>query len=157
MAGRGPAPKQNAVRRNKESTERTRLVASTRARGPELPKGVLPFDPRTKKRETWNGRTKAWWAHLRRSPQANLIQSDVEWDYLLDTALMHHSMWQRGRWEFANEIRMRLAKFGITPEDRLRLRVEIADPSGAEDGSEPGATGNVTSIADRRKRLTEGD
>lgn len=155
MAGRGPVPKPNAVRRNKQP-ERTQLVASTHPRGPELPKGVLPVDRRSGERETWNAQTKKWWGHLRRSPQANLIQSDVEWDYLLDTALMHHTMWEKGRWEFANEIRMRLAKFGITPEDRLRLRVEIAEPSGAPNGSEPGVTNNVTSITDRRKRLTGG-
>ncbi|HIY94956.1 MAG TPA: hypothetical protein H9821_04735 [Candidatus Rothia avicola] len=51
--------------------------------------------------------------------------SDPDWDYLLDTALIHHNMWKNGRWDFASEVRLRVAKFGATPDDRNRLRAEI--------------------------------
>jgi hypothetical protein len=98
--------------------------------------------------------TKKMWHDIRRSPQANLIHSAIEWDYLLDTALMHHMMWTTGRFDQSGEVRMRLAKFGITPEDQLRLRIEIEDPSGAEEGTEPGVPTNVTSLQAQRERLT---
>jgi hypothetical protein len=41
---------------------------------------------------------------------------------------MHHTMWSKGRWEFAAELRLRAAKFGATPEDRARLKIEVTEP-----------------------------
>ena len=62
----------------------------------------------------------------RRSPQADvMIESD--WYFLLDTALMHDAMWSKGQWTLAAEVRLRVAKFGATPEDRARLRLVFAD------------------------------
>ncbi|HTI28265.1 MAG TPA: hypothetical protein VL652_45200, partial [Kutzneria sp.] len=66
----------------------------------------------------------AWWDTWRRSPQAQTF-TETDWDFLLDTALMHHTMWLKGRWEFASELRLRAAKFGATPEDRARLRMQV--------------------------------
>lgn len=142
MAGHGPAPKENAVRRNK-GPEKTLLKADGAVRGMDLP--PLAGD------EDWHPMTKAWWESWRRSPQATRMLSDPDWYFLLDTALMHHVMWSKGRWEFAGEVRLRVQKFGATPEDRLRLRQEIDVPD-TSIGSGPGAT--VTSIASRRQRLT---
>lgn len=90
-------------------------------RGPDLPIDVLPGD------EEWHVRTQAWWATWRRSPQAQTFTT-TDWDFLIDTALMHHTMWSKGRWEFASELRLRAAKFGATPEDRLRLRMQVEIP-----------------------------
>lgn len=145
MAGTGPAPKPGAARRNKQP-EKTRLVAGDNPIGPELPEGWLPDG------EGWHPATVSWWSHWRTSPQASRMLSDPDWDFLLDTALMHHTMWAKGRWEFASEVRLRAAKFGATPEDRLRLRQEIESPEDAPQGS---ADATVTSITDRRRRLTE--
>ena len=50
---------------------------------------------------------------------------DTDWDFLIDTAVLHHAMWSEQRWNLAAEIRLRLAKFGVTPEDRARLRMQI--------------------------------
>ena len=50
-----------------------------------------------------------------------------DWDFLLDTALMHHAMWSKSQWTLAAEVRLRVAKFGATPEDRARLRMQFAD------------------------------
>lgn len=152
---RGPVPKANAARRNKQP-EKMKLVASTRPRGPELPKNVLPYVKGTKRRQTWHPMTKKWWAALRRSPQANLMTTSMDWQFMLDTALMHHRMWTTGNFDLAAELRQRQAKFGFTPEDRIRMRVEVVDPSGAEGGTAPGVTGTVTSIQDRRNRMTGG-
>jgi len=88
--------------------------------GPPLPDDVLPGA------EEWHPRTQAWWETWRRSAQARTFIA-TDWDFLLDTALMHHTMWLRGRWEFASELRLRAAKFGATPEDRMRLRLKVMD------------------------------
>lgn len=77
--------------------------------------------------------------------------TDVDWDFLLDTALVHHNMWKNGRWEFANEVRMRVAQFGATPAARRALNQEIEVPEQHPVGN--AKSSNVTSIADRRKRL----
>lgn len=146
MAGRGPAPKDGAVRRNK-APEKTHLIAGDEPVGPELPVGWLPDG------EAWHPATVSWWNNWRRSPQASRMLSDPDWDFLLDTALMHHTMWAKGRWEFASEVRLRTAKFGATPEDRLRLKAEIETPDEAPVG---GADAQVTDIRSRRKRITGG-
>jgi hypothetical protein len=36
-------------------------------------------------------------------------------------------MWSKGQWTLAAEVRLRVAKFGATPEDRARLRMVFAD------------------------------
>lgn len=62
----------------------------------------------------------------RRSAQAETF-TETDWSFLLDTALMHHAMWSKGQWTLAAEVRLRVAKYGATPEDRARLRMVFAD------------------------------
>jgi hypothetical protein len=50
----------------------------------------------------------------------------VDWDFMLDTAMMHSAMWN-GEMKMAAEVRIRVAKFGATPEDRLRLKVQVEE------------------------------
>lgn len=122
MAGVGPAPKKDAIRRNKRP-EFTQLQQDGEVRGPELPDDIL-LNAKGEPVE-WHPMTRRWWENWRRSPQASRMLSDPDWDYLLDTALIHHNMWKNGRWDFASEVRLRVAKFGATPDDRNRLRAEI--------------------------------
>lgn len=150
MAGRGALPKPPSQRRRRNAVpEPTELVRDGRTRGPRLPNGVLPDG------EDWHERTNAWWSTWRKSAQARSFEA-TDWDFLLDTALMHHVMWSKGRWEFAAEIRLRVAKFGATAEDRVRLRMEVGRPSSRQQPLSEGA-GNVTSIDDRRRRLCAGE
>jgi hypothetical protein len=123
MAGRGPAPKDAATRRRRNADPVPTSVVSSdgRMRGPRLPADVLPEG------EEWHARTQAWWNTWRKSPQAKTFTA-TDWDFLLDTALMHHTMWAKARWEFAAELRLRAAKFGATPEDRARLRIQVDAP-----------------------------
>jgi hypothetical protein len=119
MAGHGPAPsktREQRVRPGKDVRETTTVAADEQLRGPALPDDAIP--------EPWHPRTLAWWDTWRRSPQAQTF-TETDWDFLLDTALMHHTMWLKGRWEFASELRLRAAKFGATPEDRARLRMQV--------------------------------
>jgi hypothetical protein len=130
MAGRGPAPKDPATRRrrNADPTPASELAQDGELRGPELP-DVLDG-------EQWHDQTRRWWDTWRRSPQAQTFL-ETDWDFLLDTALMHHTMWSKGRWEFAAELRLRAAKFGATPEDRARLRMKVSDPDPSSAGEKP--------------------
>ena len=131
MAGRGPAPKASRARKRDEP-ETTVLVADGDLRGPDLPAGVLPDGA------DWHPQTRALWDALRRNPLL-ADEPDLGWQFLIDTALMHHTMWEKGRWEFASEVRLRVAKYGATPEDRLRLKVKIATPAdaAAQDSTTP--------------------
>lgn len=122
MPGTGPAPKEPSqrARRNKDVVSQTRLPFET-FEPPELPDGI-----------DWHPMTRNMWAAWGRSPMAALM-TEVDWVYMLDTALMHHTMWEKGRWEFAAEVRIRSAQFGATPLDRLRLRIvwAVADQKDA--------------------------
>ena len=137
-------------RRAKKSGESSKMLRSDSAVGGyPLPEGVLPNG------ETWHPVTLKWWDRWRHSPQAALMVTEVDWDFLLDTALIHHTMWTKGRWEFANEVRMRTAQFGATPAARRALKMEIEVPQPFSVGK-PDA-GNVTRMDEaRKKRLTAG-
>jgi hypothetical protein len=143
MAGRGPTPKDPAQRRrtNADPIPTAIVDSDDELRGPPLPEDALP--------EPWHPRTLAWWDTWRRSPQATTFIA-TDWDFLLDTALMHHTMWSKGRWEFASELRLRAAKFGATPEDRARLRMQVtatpAPKPAASEGRAGGRYGHLRTV-----------
>lgn len=118
MAGRGPAPKDPAkrVRRNADPKPTQQLEADGELHGPELPELEEP----------WPAPTVRWWDTWRRSPQAQTMTA-TDWDFLLDTALLHARFW-RGDAGMAAELRLRVAKFGATSEDRMRLRMQVGEP-----------------------------
>jgi hypothetical protein len=96
------------------------LTADGTLRGPDLPAN---FD--------WHERTVAWYATWRRSPMAATF-IDADWDFLIDTAMLHSQMWQ-GETKHAAEIRMRVGKLAGTPEDRLAafgaaIQSAVSDP-----------------------------
>lgn len=125
MAGRGPQPKDpnRRARTNADSVQQTK-IRFEHAEQPDLP---LDID--------WHPRTRAWWEMWKNSPQAEHFMA-TDWDFLLDTALMHHAMWSKQQWTLAAEVRLRVAKFGATPEDRARLRMNFADAD-AKDEKRP--------------------
>ena len=54
--------------------------------------------------------------------------TETDWAFLLDTAVLHAEFWLGDR-KMAPELRLRVAKFGGTLEDRARLKFEIGDPN----------------------------
>jgi hypothetical protein len=122
MAGRGPAPKpaDRRARANKDPIAATKLRVRP-VRAPALPSDV-----------DWHPRTRAWWRMWKSSPQSASFTA-TDWSFLLDTALMHHAMWSKSQWTLAAEVRLRVAKFGATPEDRARLRMVFVDDDGGEE------------------------
>lgn len=136
MAGRGPAPKDPSKRRrtNADPIPTTVLQPEPVAvepagesadevvlRGPALPDDMI-----------WHPRTQAWWATWRASPQAQVFTA-TDWDFLIDTAILHTALCG-GNVKAAAELRLRVAKFGATPEDRQRLRMQM----GGEDSPPAG-------------------
>jgi len=114
MAGRGPAPKAERSRPNdtaRRKAEFTKVADDGQVRGPDLPDFA------------WHDRTVAWYETWRRSPMAATF-IDADWDFLIDTAMLHTEMWN-GSPGLAAEIRLRVGKLAGTPEDRMRLRLEV--------------------------------
>jgi hypothetical protein len=144
VSGRGPAPKTSRAR-DRDTAVRDSVKSDGKLGGFALPEDAL--DPG----EDWHPMTVRWWEAWRASPQGVRMVTEVDWYFLLDTALMHHTMWAKGKWEFAAEVRLRAAKFGATPEDRLRLKLEIELPEDAYPiGGKGGA--NVTRIDAHKAR-----
>ncbi len=148
MAGRGPAPKPTRTRPNDQArrdAETTTRVDDGVVRGPELPSRMPPFVVGKGEDASviadWPAQTLAWWDTWRRSPQAQ-GWGQTDWDFLLDTAVIHGRFWW-GDLSQANELRLRVAKFGATPEDRQRLREQIVVPPAPTpaptDKAEPGS------------------
>ena len=135
MPGRGPAPKAERSRPNdtaRRKAEFTKVAEDGQVRGPELPDYA------------WHERTVAWYETWRRSPMAATF-IDADWDFLIDTAMLHTEMWN-GSPGLAAEIRLRVGKLAGTPEDRLRLRLEVE--------TESKQVAQVTSMSrDRKQRL----
>jgi len=131
--GRGPAPKdpEKRRRRNADPAPTTYAIADGQARGPELPDGY-----------PWHEQTRVWWEIWRLSPQAKTF-TDTDWRFLVDTALLHTAFWN-GDAKVGAELRLRVAKFGATPEDRLRLRLQVSGgqtetpPAEEEQTAKPG-------------------
>ncbi|HMG44982.1 MAG TPA: hypothetical protein VK611_26855 [Acidimicrobiales bacterium] len=131
-----------------------RLVVAQRASQPELPE----FDFQVKidgvfvtQEWFWPERTRNWWRTWADSPLApDFTESD--WEFLLDTALIHAQFWN-GDMKVASELRQRVGKFGATPEDRARLKVQFADADDATDRRE--RKKDMSESRKRRGPLTE--
>lgn len=136
MAGRGFAP-QPVLQRETRTAQRvessTKVAADGTLRGPDLPPGQ------------WHERTVAWWETWRRSPQAQTFTA-TDWEVLAETALLHSTLWG-GDLSVAAELRLRSAKFGATPEDRMRLKMLIESDVDKVKAAKPAMP------TDRRRRL----
>lgn len=150
MAGKGSAPKSNGrdVRsaRNAQPTQVVRFEAGVQ---PPLPEG---YD--------WPERTRAWWEMWGNSPLSESF-SQTDWDFLLDTALLHAAAWG-GNMSAMAELRLRVAKFGATPEDRARLRIQFADADdrdqrNAKRGTGEGAKSEPKDSRERYGNVTKAD
>lgn len=130
MAGRGPAPK-NPGRRAGHSKDpfTLRVIVAPPVEQPDLPSIEIEKDGELVE-FTWPGRTREWWQMWRESPLSASFTS-TDWSELLDTAVLHARYW-RGDVKLAGELRLRVAKFGATPEDRARLRITFAQADEAE-------------------------
>lgn len=123
MAGQGPAPKADGrrVRRNKQPETTTFYVDPVDQ--PPLPEV-----------RDWPAETLEWWEAWGRNPLSSSF-TDADWSFLMDTALLHAAVWGDGELKLLPELRLRVAKYGATPEDRARLRIQFAEADAKDRGS----------------------
>ena len=135
MAGRGPAPKDPAKRARSNSDPLGMRVYSTeRVEQPELPDFDVQIEvdgDLVSKAFVWPEATRRWWATWGAEPMAADFTA-TDWDFLLDTALLHAKVWGDGELKLLAELRLRVAKLGATSEDRARLRITYAQADEAE-------------------------
>ncbi|MBH0009986.1 hypothetical protein [Salinibacterium sp. SWN1162] len=123
MAGRGFVPSGNAKKASRNHAPAA-IKSDGFLGGFSLPSAALGRDDNGPP-VAWHPRTLAWWDAWRASPQGMLMLTEVDWRFLLDTALLHHHFWSCSSWQLGAELRLRVSKFGATPEDRTRLRFEV--------------------------------
>lgn len=134
MAGRGFPPKHPERRAGKSSTAGLRVITAEPVAQPELPTIEVERDGELVE-FAWPARTVEWWQMWADSPLSAEFTS-TDWSELLDTAFIHARFW-KGETKLAAELRLRVAKFGATPEDRARLRITFAAADEAEEKREP--------------------
>ena len=122
MAFSQVVPKDSDKRKNKPALNDTVLVRRNDDKliGPDLPLG-----------KAWCKETRQWWDMWRRHEMAPKMEPS-DWMHLLDTALLHNEYWMgvlpaAQMVSYAAEIRRRVAAFGATLEDRLKLRIKFAN------------------------------
>lgn len=140
MAGRGPAPKPPERRAHR----RPDPVGTTVVEFVEF--AQPPLDPAV---YDWPDHTITWWESWGRSPMAPLF-GESDWRFLADTALIHALAYESARnaattgskveVSLFSELRLRVAKFGATMEDRARLRIVFADADVREAKANRGKT-----------------
>lgn len=145
----GPPPKLNRTRaRDTKVTER--MAWDGQVRGFDLPDDALAPG------EEWHPMVVKWWEAFRRSPQARLLSSDVQWSTLVLAARIYQDVWagpDRGRAVRAGEVRQLLSQYLVTPADARRAGIEFVLP-GAVPDSESTDAAALDEVADkRRKRL----
>lgn len=131
MPGRGPAPKDpnRRARRNADPVA-LRVIHAEPIEQPDLPTVEVESDG-VLVEFRWPARTQEWWRMWQDSPLSAEFTS-TDWSELMDTAFLHARFWS-GQVSLAGELRLRVAKFGATPEDRARLRITFAQADQAEE------------------------
>lgn len=129
MGGRGPAPKDASrrARRNADPIAAKVITLPVSHEPRSLPADLLPDG------EEWHPATLRWWKRWMDSPLAADLP-DVDWSELEATAVLHHEFMRKRTFTLASELRLRMAKYGATPEDRARLRITVADADAKDDG-----------------------
>ncbi|MDQ1016684.1 phage terminase small subunit [Streptomyces afghaniensis] len=122
---RGPAPKDNAQRRNVHPNAQT-LPAELQP-GRELPKGLGITTPGAKR----------FWRTWSTAPQT-AAWTETDWAELELTTKLVDGLFL-GDLKLAGEIRQRVAKWGATVEDRARLRMTFQKPGEGEPAGVPEA------------------
>lgn len=122
--GRAPKPDDERVRRNAPAFQRIPVEWDGLVRGPGLPKNY-----------SWCKATIQWWEEFRRSPQS-MVCIDTDWQFLLDTALIHDRIWRDPNslpaphlTNLMSEFRRRMGAYGYTFDDRLKQRIDVRSPA----------------------------
>lgn len=139
MAGIGPRPKNpdqlvgHGAAKSRDAV--LKVIPVQPVEQPPLPEVTIEGEP-----FEWPEITRQWWSMWASSPLSKDF-TDTDWSELRDTAMLHARFWA-GDHKVAAELRLRVAKFGATPEDRARLRIQFATAEHVEQrGPGPNAVG----------------
>lgn len=147
----GPIPKLHRQRADRSKVV-GRLAADGEVRGFNLPADALAEG------ETWHPMVVVWWEAFRRSPQARLVTSEMQWHTLVMAMRIYQDLWrgpERGRAVRAAEIRQIFTLFLVTPGDARRHGIEFVHPEDPENPDLSQPSDNVSNLAERRRRLLE--
>lgn len=125
----GPIPKEDPARNNPRKVPDLIVERRTDSKlyGPDLPSD-----------KAWCHQTKEWWLKWRKSDIAPKLEWS-DWEALKETALLHNDLWMGlvpagSVPTYMGEIRRRVAAYGYTIEDRLKMQIKFASkddlPSG---------------------------
>jgi hypothetical protein len=129
MGGKGPSPKENAVRRNIVDTS-------------HLEEYEGPIDKRLKqlpKRSSYSAETQLYFDVWAESEQSQWFMP-TDWLALRVMARLHENFVRTGSHFVASELRQRESLLGATIGDRMRLRVSALKDKPAKKDEKPGPT-----------------
>lgn len=134
MAGRGPAPKDPSRRARKNADPiPLRVVHADPAEQPDLADLLGETNPLTG--SPWQRATLTFWRQLGEFPTTANLQA-AQWSSLARAMAIDDAM-VSGETKLAGEARLRLAKYGIDPDDLARLRIQIVQADEAEEKRKP--------------------
>ncbi|NEG55460.1 hypothetical protein GFD21_06730 [Bifidobacterium sp. SMA15] len=90
----------------------------------------------------WNPRVLLMWDNLRRSPQAQRMGTDLDWDYAELMMVALNIFFETHRWEMLSEVRQWMAKIGYSPADRNALKFDAPAPDDLAVGQPGSSSGN---------------
>ncbi|MFD7552983.1 hypothetical protein ACFV9E_00335 [Streptomyces sp. NPDC059835] len=138
---RGPAPKDNAVRRNVHPNAQS--LPAVPQPGRELPKAL----------GISTGGARRFWKTWSSAPQT-AAWTETDWAELELTTKLVDGLYL-GDLKLAGEIRQRVAKWGATVEDRARLRMTF-DKTTEEDSAVPSAPAPEVDMDEELYKLLNG-
>lgn len=132
--------------------------------------GASPELPPLPRRRKWHPMVVTWWGIVRVMPHA-VLWAPSDWQFALELALLKNAYWTAfddgdATAAQATEVRRREEQLGTTAEARRKLLIRYIDPQPVFDQPEPElevhvteeaetvSTGTVSSLTDRRNRLT---
>lgn len=141
MAGRGPAPKDPALRRNTAAPQRGEWVTI-----PASHDGPVPKLPTRRRGEgAWTAGTqrawRGWW-----QDGASLHWTSADHESVVMLARLVQAV-EEGELKHAAEVRIRMDGLGLTPKGKRDLRFRVAD-----DVPTVAAVAPVAELEDRRAR-----
>ena len=137
MAGKGRPPKDPSTRaRRNADPVPLRIVHADPAEQPTLVDLLGEVNPLTG--APWQTATVLFWQQLGEFPTTSGLQA-AQWSSLARAMMIDDAM-VSGETKLAAESRLRLAKYGVDPDDLARLRVQIVAADEAEDKRDPRRT-----------------
>jgi hypothetical protein len=138
MAGRGQQPKDPRVRarKNTDPIPQQKITGNWRAEPQPMPSDLLPEG------DDWHPATVRMWDRMVSSPLSE-NWTETEWSELEVLAVLHHEFMRKRSFTLASELRLRGAKFGVTPEDKARLRIVLVDADEKDNKRAPKPAANA--------------